>query len=537
MHECLRGICLLLVLGVAGCGSVNVESSNTIILPNYYSENMVFQRGKSINVTGSVRSANESSTSAGASVTVTFSKSSSTYQGTASIANNGTFSAAVKGVPPSMQPYALTFAVHGQVTKTIRNVYVGDVFLAAGQSNMELNYDQYYRGDSAFATNVQGKFNAQDLPTFVDDSNIHFLIADRKTGTTTLPLRSFNEHRWLKATASNSEYLGYLPQLFASHLRTTNHNVPIGIIQIAWGGTDISRHIKGGDIYKNHVLPLKGFNIAGVLWYQGEDDAEALESSLQYESRFTSLIADYRSLFGNSALPFLYVQLARYGGYSYVPIVRQAQLAALSSPELKHTNLAMTVALDTDKGTNAVIHPLGKDVLAARMAAQWVAMSKSVAVPSGPIVESAVPYVGYAGAVSTVELNFKGSTGKGLRAAAPDYHLNSAAVGGTGEDNNATSGSNGAADSAESDSSTPADSTSTKTQTSLLAGFEAAGTDGIYYPATATIQGDHVLVQSPSVSNITQVRYWWASNPACTNLLYNSQDLPASPFTIAITAR
>lgn len=82
-------------------------------------------------------------------------------------------------------------------------------------------------------------------------------------------------------------------------------------------------------------------------------------------------------------------------GTLYAPIVRQAQLDVLDSAAVNTTeHLAMTVSIDTDKGTSKVIHPLGKDILAARMATQWLAMTDSresseSTVPSGPLARRA----------------------------------------------------------------------------------------------------------------------------------------------------
>ena len=133
--------------------------------------------------------------------------------------------------------------------------------------------------------------------------------------------------------------------------------------------------MRDGDIYANHIAPLDGYNVAGILWYQGENDAAEQEPALQYEANFSTLINQYREVLGDSDLPFLYVQLARYTGYAYTPIVRQAQFSVLHSAAVNTTrNLAMTVSMDTDKGTAKIIHPLGKEILAKRMADQWLAI-------------------------------------------------------------------------------------------------------------------------------------------------------------------
>ena len=108
----------------------------------------------------------------------------------------------------------------------------------------------------------------------------------------------------------------------------------------------------------------------------------------------------------------------------YAPIVRQAQLDVLDSAAVNTTeHLAMTVSIDTDKGTSKVIHPLGKDILAARMATQWLAMTDSresseSTVPSGPLARRASAMEEDA---STGTVTFAEGTAKGLRAMTPNY--------------------------------------------------------------------------------------------------------------------
>jgi sialate O-acetylesterase len=59
--------------------------------------------------------------------------------------------------------------------------------------------------------------------------------------------------------------------------------------------------------------------------------------------------------------------------------------------------------------------------------------------------------------------------------------------------------------------------------------FEVAGADGKFVPATAAIQGETILLSSPSIAEPVHVRYGWANSPECN--LFNDEGLPASPFT------
>src|SRR5207237_5792452 len=61
-----------------------------------------------------------------------------------------------------------------------------------------------------------------------------------------------------------------------------------------------------------------------------------------------------------------------------------------------------------------------------------------------------------------------------------------------------------------------------------LLGFAIAGEDKKFVWADAKIDGDAVVVSSPSVEKPLAVRYGWADNPAVN--LYNKDGLPASPF-------
>lgn len=475
--------------------------AKSVTLPNYYMENMVFQRNKPIAVQGS--------TTPKASITVAMKDSDDkhTAEATTTADAKGNFSISLKTLPAQLKPYTLSIASKGHQLFTIRKTYVGDVFVAAGQSNMELNYDQYYGYEAARQENMQGVFTTDDLPDTISDSCVFFLVAshvksnyDEDDGE--FPLLSYNENGWLAADGDNAQYLSYLAQFFAEHLRENNPDVPIGIIQTAWGGSPIKQHMVGGEIYGTHIAPLRGYNVGGVLWYQGENEAGIPSDVASYSANFVTLINQYREIFQDADLPFLYVQLARYDEDVDTAGVRQAQLDALQAVG-SQKNVAMTVSIDADKGTSELIHPLGKDILAYRMAQQWQAMQNKTDVPESPMPKRAVQTDEDG---STVEISFTGSTGEGMHAMSPIY-------------------------------STRATATHTADDTDKpLQGFEVAGPDGVFKAASASITDDDtVLVTAKDVRDIRQVRYLWRSNPTSSVLLYNGLDLPASPFSLGIS--
>ena len=499
--------------------SANYATRASVQLPSYYMENMVFQRGKTLVVKGTAQTSQRGKTVNPTQLVTTISQGKKSSSAQAKISKNGDFTCTLPKQKTSLKPYSLTISYNETTLLTLKNVYVGDVFVAAGQSNMELNYSQYYEGSGNAYNFGGGLVTTDDLPKQLSDKNVHFVASANSSKGTDFPLRDVNEQAdsWLEATTDNSQHFSYLAQQFAIQLRAAHPNVPVGIIQTAWGGTPIRNHVKGGDIYANHIAPLEGVHVAGVLWYQGCDDSMNEATALAYESQMTSLINQYRAVFDQDDLPFLYVQLARWPGYQYTQNVRFAQLSTLKNVGLHNaSNVAMTVSLDTDKGTSTLIHPLGKDILGARMAAQYLAMSEGKAVPNGPLIAHAKH-----ASDGTVVLSFQKGTATGLQAEKPNYSKTASA---TVPDYTANS------------NATPLDGIANVAipTSESLQGFEIADTSGKWGSAAAAIKGDQIVLSaaggSSNLNAVTQVRYWWSGNPAISSLLYNDLGLPASPF-------
>lgn len=508
--------------GSQSTATAHTAATVDVQLPSYYMDNMVFQRDQPIVVKGNVSSTESDPIDVSKlSATLTQGKTSESVK--AKAAKNGSFTCTLSAQKASLNPYSLQVQYAGKTVLKLAKVYVGDVFVAAGQSNMELNYVQYY--ENATYNFGNGLITTGDLPKPLVDDNVKFVIANHDVEDTDFPLSAVNQSAdaWLTADSTNSLHLSYLAQQFAMQLRAKHPNVPIGIIQTAWGGTPIRRHVQGGDIYANHIAPLKGFHVAGVLWYQGCDDANNYGTALQYESQMTTLINQYRNVFGRKDLPFLYVQLARWPNYQYTQNAREAQRTTLGNTNLHDSsNVAMTVSLDTDKGTSALIHPLGKDILGARMAAQYLVMENgtknAVSVPNGPLIERARHTVD-----GKIALSFQIGTASGLKAMQPNYTKSASAS---------------APDYTKNSKATPLDGISNIVipTTAALQGFEVANSSGQWVPANAIIRGNQVVLSAANgtpldnLSGITQVRYLFSGNPKCASMLYNSLNLPASPF-------
>jgi sialate O-acetylesterase len=226
-------------------------------------------------------------------------------------------------------------------------------------------------------------------------------------------------------------------------------------------------------LYNTMVAPVINYTIRGINWYQGETNTNAPGNYAEY---LTALIADWRSKWNDTALPFAYVQLANFMEVQYLPMESNwAELRDEQRQVLQVSNTAMAVAIDLGEWND--IHPLNKKDVGERLAlAQRHLSYGDDVVFSGPLYES-----------SKVE---------GNNVVIKFSHVGGGLVAKGGDPLNY---------------------------------FEVAGEDGKYYSAKATIDGDKVIVWSDKVNSPRTARYAWADNPKGANL-YNKEGLPASPF-------
>ncbi|RIV46421.1 sialate O-acetylesterase [Flagellimonas pelagia] len=226
-------------------------------------------------------------------------------------------------------------------------------------------------------------------------------------------------------------------------------------------------------LYNAMVAPLTNLSIRGILWYQGESNTG---NPKPYKEYLPALIKDWRAQFNDPDAPFLYVQLANFQDVDYLPVesnwaeLRNAQLKALSVP-----NTAMAVTIDLGEWND--IHPLNKKEVGERLAlgAFKLAYGEDV-VYMGP--------------------TYRSSKVRNGKMALYFDHVGSGLGSIDGE---------------------PLDR------------FEVAGINHKFVKATATMEGNTVVVENKDIPHPTYVRYAWADNPQGANL-YNKEGLPASPF-------
>ena len=410
--------------------------------------------------------------------------------------------------------------IAGTNTITLKNVMIGEVWLCSGQSNMNWRL--------AAAKDAKAEIEAANHP------NIRLFTVRSKAAPEPYAKAP---GKWLVCDPKSARWFSAVGYFFGRDLHAAI-KAPVGLIHSSWGGTAAelwtSREGLESDeslkpllkvkaerlaryeaaraaypekvaawekavaeakaagkkpprkpriplsglyptaLYNGMIHPLIQFRIAGAIWYQGESNARGVAGAKQYATLFPTMICDWRAKWG-AEFPFLFVQLANYRarrpqpGDSAWARLREAQLKTLAVPR---TGMAVII----DIGETGNIHPKNKQDVGKRLAlaARAVAYGEKDLVCSGPIYESMKVEDG------AIRLTFT-HVGGGL-VAKGDH----------------------------------------------LVGFAVAGEDRKFVWADARIDGDTVVVSSPSVAKPVAVRYAWADNPDCN--LYNQEDLPASPF-------
>jgi len=228
-------------------------------------------------------------------------------------------------------------------------------------------------------------------------------------------------------------------------------------------------------LFNAMLAPIVSYTLKGMVWYQGEANTERAN---EYKTVLSTLIGEWRNLWGQGNLPFLFVQLPDFMERKNEPSesswasLRHQQLKTLSVP---NTAMAVTIGL----GEWNDIHPLRKKEVGQRLAlaAEKIAYGDKKVIASGPIYQS-MKVKG-----NKIELTFS-NCGTGLTAK-------------DGKELNY---------------------------------FAIAGTDRKFVWAQAKIEGKKVIVWNENIKLPAIVRYAWADNPDGANL-YNKDGLPASPFT------
>jgi sialate O-acetylesterase len=232
----------------------------------------------------------------------------------------------------------------------------------------------------------------------------------------------------------------------------------------------LALHNAPGALWNGMLAPVIAYGMRGVIWYQGETDAEQHQS---YGARFLAFIRDLRQRIGDPSLWFFFVELAGFQTSGSWPFLREAQASVLGEP---HTGRATAI----DLGEAGDIHPRNKQEVGRRLAllARTRVYGERELEDSGPIFE----HIQIEGARVTLQFGHA----RGLRSRDAE----------------------------------------------VVRGFELAGKDGNFLPARARIvAGSQVVLEAEQVSQPVAVRYAWQDCPDAT--LENAARLPAFPFRAA----
>lgn len=274
---------------------------------------------------------------------------------------------------PTGGPYRLEARVQGaESSVSIANILVGDLWVLAGQSNMEghgdlievqpssplvHSFDMADRWGVAeeplhtlvnAADAVHWPLNAQNQPERLTGERLETYVVNRRKGAG----------------------LG-LPFAVEMVKRT---GVPVGLIPCAHTGTTMEqwnpalKDREGESLYGSMYRRVQavGGQVKGVLWYQGESDANATAAPL-FLAKFEALVKAMRADFNQPDLPFYYVQIGRHIDKTNFAEWNKVQLAQLrAETEIPHVCMVAAVDLQLDDGIHVGTQDLKQ--LASRLA-------------------------------------------------------------------------------------------------------------------------------------------------------------------------
>ncbi|MBN1348381.1 sialate O-acetylesterase [candidate division KSB1 bacterium] len=236
-----------------------------------------------------------------------------------------------------------------RATKTVSNILVGDLWILAGQSNMQGVGDL----QAAESPDIRVSMFGYDEQWTIASDPLHWLLDSvdpvHQLGLTGEALIAARNSARRNAVVGAGLGLPFAKEMIAQT------GVPIGLIPCAHGGTsmtqwDPERRDEGGkSLYGSMYRRFKaiGGNVTGVLWYQGEADANK-NASYQFHERFVKFVKAVRTDFDNPELPFYYVQIGRfvYNDNQYWNVVQDQQ--RVCAEEIPYCRVAASVDLELD---------------------------------------------------------------------------------------------------------------------------------------------------------------------------------------------
>jgi sialate O-acetylesterase len=485
-----------------------------VSLNNMFGDHMVLQQGIKNKVWGKA--------DAGEMVTVTLGGQTHT----ATAAADGAWHVFLDPIKEYGGPHTLT--VKGKNTLTFNDVLIGEVWVCAGQSNMQWSVNQSNDADLEKAAakypnirllsvpqvgtqepqwNFNGKWTTCTPDTVGGFSAVGYLFGRQLHETLGVPVGLINNawggsaaeawvrrdklvaneklkplhERWVKMEegfpAAKAEFEKKLAEwkLIAEMAKAENRPAPA---QPGNPEGQMKGNSRPGNIHSGVLTPSIGYGIRGAIWYQGESNASR---AYQYRELFPFMIKTWREEWGVGDFPFYWVQLADFKAERPEPAdsdwaeLREAQTMTMKA--LPATGEAVII----DIGEGKDIHPKNKQDVAKRLA-RW-ALAETYKVPG----------------ISCRSPLYKGMEKQGSKIVLAFDHVAGNAGGWR-----------------------PFDVAEPR-------GFTVAGADKKFVPAQAKILPDgRIEVWTEAVADPVAVRYAWADNPVCN--MYSSGGLPLTPF-------
>ena len=207
---------------------------------------------------------------------------------------NHTWDITIKDIPVG-GPYRLETSIQNIILcEFAHNIYVGDLWVIAGQSN---------------AAGI-GRGEIEDIP----EPGIHIFKNEEKWA---LAMHPFNEATRTAHPVNREGGPAHSPFLTFGKRIKHESGIPVGFIQTALGGSALSSWNPGDPsgnepvLFKNmiHCIGLAGNKIIGILWYQGESDSGSIETAQNYADRFINFVNKTRQQLHCPELPVITVQL------------------------------------------------------------------------------------------------------------------------------------------------------------------------------------------------------------------------------------
>ena len=418
----------------------------------------------------------------------------------------------LESMEASFTPLAIRISAGGEQI-VIRDVLIGEVWLASGQSNMHLPLQNIIGAEKLLAEAQNGRIR---------------MFCQEHLGKEYFPEPRFDvaEGQWIGGDRpdllrlSETSGIGYTFALsLFEALNRNGETIPVAVVNAATGATSIHAWLSGAKTHSdptlearyprewvrerqgmsfnqataqfNHkVAPLANLSIRGFVWSQGENDVGGADAALYYRRALVGLIDDWRDQFRNAKAPFIVAQLAPHvywDDLSTLAGMRQAQIEACAERNRTAALPIHDLPLTWNVGPfmyKAPVHPLDKMPVGDRMARAARALAYGEAI------------------------EYTGPTYAGMKVQGPSILVSfTHCDGGLKIDDGA----------------------------SELKGFTVCGADRVFFPAEARIHGHTVEVVSPLVPDPMAVAYGYTSLNQYANL-FNSEGLPASPFRTDNTA-